>query len=134
MPAQSVELCWQMQAFHEWLQAELDKREWSQAEFSRQSGIDTGTISNVLNDVRKPGPEFCRDAARGLKVPQRVVFVAAGLMDDDDPNDGDISPSLWEAINLLRQLPEEERDREIAALRIRAKRPRGRHAPGNATS
>lgn len=79
----------QMTDFSEWLQAEMDRHHWNQTEFSQKSGLDSGFISNVLSETKKPGPEFCRKAAKALGVPQYIAFFHAGLItelpDDSEP-------------------------------------------------
>jgi transcriptional regulator with XRE-family HTH domain len=70
--------------FIAWLQGQMKEREWSNADLSRQSGISQAQISNVLNEMRDVGPEFARGIANAFGLPQRSVFVLAGLMDDDE--------------------------------------------------
>lgn len=68
-----------MKDFASWLEKQLAERGLGKSEFAALAEIDTGTISNLMNDMRKPGPEICRKIARALKLPQAVVFYEAGI-------------------------------------------------------
>lgn len=70
----------QMSTFSEYIQGFLEREGLNRSEFARKAGLDTGYVSNVLNDVRKPGPDFCRGAAKALGLPQTDMFRAAGLI------------------------------------------------------
>lgn len=101
LQAQNVELCFQMQAFHEWLQEQMDERGWSQSELHRQADIDTGTISNLLNQVRPAGPEICRKLAKAFGLPQPVVFFHAGLITEDPNDPREVNAVTLDVMNLM---------------------------------
>lgn len=44
--------------FIEWLDKELVRRDWTQADFSRKSGLSTATVSNILSQKERPGLRF----------------------------------------------------------------------------
>lgn len=69
-----------MNQFSIWLSNELNKRGWKTSELARRGGIHTGTLSNILSGARNPGPKTIRLIARGLGVPQEVVFQKAGVL------------------------------------------------------
>ena len=74
--------------FVEWLQAELDDRNWSQADLAKKTNTATGTISRIMTTSRGPGIDFCKAVAAAFNLPQETVFRAAGLLDpkpDADP-------------------------------------------------
>lgn len=66
--------------FGKWLQDELEKRGWGQAELSRRSGIPTGHLSRVVNGSRNPGPELCISIAEAFGIPREEVFQARGWL------------------------------------------------------
>lgn len=68
--------------FGEWLQTELDNRNWKQADLSRATGLDTAVISNLRNGKRGPGEDTCTAIATAFHLPPEVVFRAAGLLPD----------------------------------------------------
>lgn len=67
-------------SFGSWLQAELNKRGWSQWELSRQSEIPQSQISKIINGSRHPGPEPCIAIAEALGVSRDEVFRARGWL------------------------------------------------------
>ena len=66
--------------FIKWLSAEIDDRGWTLREMARRSDLTHVAISNVLNEVRNPGVEFCLKVARAFHVPPERVFRRAGLL------------------------------------------------------
>lgn len=67
-------------SFIDWLQQELQKRGWNQAELARRSGTTTAQISRIMTGEQSPGPEVGRKIARALRVPPEEVFRHAGLL------------------------------------------------------
>jgi len=77
-----------MDNFGEWLLDVLKKKELSQSDLSRLSGLSRGTISNIVSGTRGRGPESVAAIARALKIPEDDVFRAAGLLNtksNEDP-------------------------------------------------
>ena len=66
--------------FSEWLRAVLEDRGIGLRELSRMAGVSPAAISNVLNQNRGVGPEFCQAIAHALKLPEEEVFLRAGLL------------------------------------------------------
>lgn len=67
-------------AFSKWLQGELARRGWNQADLARASRLAKSTISNILIMQRAPGPAVCLAIAAALELPPEVVFSRAGLL------------------------------------------------------
>ena len=55
--------------FSDWLQSELDKRQWSQAELAYSAGISRAVINKLLNKKTYPQPDTLQAIARALKIP-----------------------------------------------------------------
>jgi len=100
-----------MDNFISWLENELEKRGWDRAELARRAGLATSTVTRILNQERRPGPEFCRAIAKALGYPQWFVFFKAGLL-EDSPNDFIEKAEAHTILRLLQLLPPEDR-REI---------------------
>lgn len=64
--------------FSDWLQRQLDRKGWSQAEFSRRANVDTGSISRWLAGTTRPDTRRCRLIAEALGVPLDEVYALAG--------------------------------------------------------
>lgn len=68
------------ESFTEWLQREMEKRGWNQAELSRRSGVTTAQVSRINTGEQRPGPTVCRAFARALQLPPEEVFRRVGLL------------------------------------------------------
>lgn len=66
--------------FSEWLQKEMLKRGLNQSELAKLAGLNRNIINKVINQVSWPTPETIKAIAKGLKLPEAVVFQAAGLL------------------------------------------------------
>ncbi len=106
--------------FNEWLMQELESRGWSIRELARRAGITPATISNVLNEMRHPGPDFCRAVARAFGYPQTYVFRLAGLIDDPTPPEYD--PDVELLVAWFRSLPPEERKEVLEYIQFKVAR------------
>jgi transcriptional regulator with XRE-family HTH domain len=105
-----------MTTFDEWLTAENKKRNWSQADLARKSGLSAPTISRLMTTVRKPGPDACAAIARAYGYPLDAVYRAAGLLQAER---GAVEGEDLIAY-LFAQLPEADREEllEIAQLKV----------------
>lgn len=88
------------QVFSNWLQTQLTKRDWSQADLSKRSGLHRAIISKVLLGSSTPTPETLESIARGLDVPIEQVFRAAGIL-PPAPETDEMIESLNHKINAL---------------------------------
>jgi transcriptional regulator with XRE-family HTH domain len=103
-----------MEVFIEWLETELKNRGWQPAELSRQAGLNTGSISRILNGTRKPGSEICVAIAQALNMPAEEVFRQAGLLPSKTPE----STGESELLHLYRQLDRDKQKLALATLRV----------------
>lgn len=94
----------------------MAKREMSQADLSRKTGLTTGGISNLINQVRNPSPEACTAIAAALNIQQETVFRAAGLLSPLPEKD----KLTGEAEFLLSQMPKAKREQAVAFIRFLA--------------
>lgn len=72
--------------FTEWLQAELDKRSWLANDLAKRAGLGSGSLSQIMNGYRKPGPDLCRSIAAAMHLPEELVFRQAGLLSPKTEN------------------------------------------------
>jgi transcriptional regulator with XRE-family HTH domain len=74
--------------FSEWLQAEMDRRGWSQSDCARSASLNRAVINKLLNGKSKPQPPTLAAIARAFKIPVETAYRAAGLLppsvDGDD--------------------------------------------------
>lgn len=73
-------------SFSEWLAEQMLIRGWTQAQLARAAKVRRGTIGNILNKVRQPGPEVLLSIAKALDLPPDLVFAKAGVL--PAPKDG----------------------------------------------
>ena len=103
--------------FQEWLQQELNERDWTYADLADRAHIGKSTISMIMSEVRNPGSETCRAIARALTLPPEIVFRKAGLL----PPTPDDEEDLLEAIHLLRLHTKGQREFILQQLRASAR-------------
>ncbi len=66
--------------FTDYVQSEMKKRGWSQADLARQTGMTTGGVSMLLNQTRKPSPDTLLTLSKAFQIPPESIFRAAGLL------------------------------------------------------
>lgn len=70
-----------MANFSDWLTKELARRDMSPAKLARlMNKKDQGVISRILSGERNPSNETIKAIAKALKVSERSVFEAAGVI------------------------------------------------------
>ncbi len=71
--------------FFQWLQEELNKRNWSQSDLVKHSEtvgypISQAQLSRIITGIRQAGPEACIAIAHALGVSRQEVFRARGWL------------------------------------------------------
>lgn len=95
------------ESFIDWVNGELRRRGWTNSELAARGGLIPGSLNNVLNGSRSAGPDICRGIARGLGLPEEMVFRKAGLL---SPLRGDPEErSLQELIEMAKTLTPHQR-------------------------
>ena len=106
------------QGFVRWLEEELEKRGWSQADLARNSGVSRASISNIVTSYRTPGPDVCSSIAKAFHIPAEEVFRRAGLL---PPKPQETSASK-EALTLFEALSDDEKTHIIEYMRFLVER------------
>jgi transcriptional regulator with XRE-family HTH domain len=91
--------------FAEWLQAEIDKRGWSQSDCARASDLNRAVINKLLNEKCKPQPVTLMAIARGFKMPVETIYRAAGLL----PPSRDGEDTTQELLHLFESIQNPQR-------------------------
>lgn len=115
--------------FVEWLQGELDKRAWRQADLARKGPVHTGLLSKIMNLERNPGPDTCQAIARALNIPPEEVFRRAGLL----PNVPEKTVNTQELTYLFDQLGEADQKNILMMLRGYVSERRGHYLANRQT-
>jgi len=63
-----------------WVRSEREKKNWSQAELARESGLYRSLINNIEGGVSESAPKTLKALAHGLKLDPEIVFRAAGIL------------------------------------------------------
>lgn len=105
-------------SFSEWLQNELDKREWKQADLVHASQLSRSIISKILLGESQPQPETLQSIARGLRLPADLVFRKAGLL----PPAVDVDEVAEAIAHKIMLLPPEERQEILDILQVKLDR------------
>jgi transcriptional regulator with XRE-family HTH domain len=101
--------------FADWLQAEMDKRGWSQSDCARAADLNRAVINKLLNRKSRPQPFTLVAIARAFKIPVETAYRAAGLL---PPNiDGD--DSMEELIHIFKNIQSPQR-RATAIILLKA--------------
>jgi transcriptional regulator with XRE-family HTH domain len=91
--------------FADWLQAEMDKRGWSQSDCARAADLNRAVINKLLNRKSRPQPFTLVAIARAFKIPVETAYRAAGLL---PPNvDGD--DTVDELIHIFKSIKTPQR-------------------------
>jgi transcriptional regulator with XRE-family HTH domain len=97
-------------AFRDWLLAQLDERQWSQARLARELDVFKGTVGRWLMPAdnpahRRPKYESCRRLAALLGVDPEFVLRLAGL--EGDTGEQALTALQRDVIALVPQLPDD---------------------------
>lgn len=98
--------------FSEWLQAEMDKRGWSQSDLARYADLNRAVINKLLNGKSHPQPPTLEAISRALKIPIEITYRAAGLLPTTTENDD----AIEEAIHVLKRFQSAQRKATAVAL------------------
>ena len=91
--------------FPEWLQAEIDKRGWSQSDCARACDLNRAVINKLLNGKCKPQPLTLMAIARGFRIPVEVAYRAAGYL----PPSSDWDDATQEVILIFKSIQSPQR-------------------------
>lgn len=102
-----------MNEFIDWLNMQVELRDWSYRKLSKRAGISAATVSDVINLKTRPTWDFCAAIARAFGEPPEKVFRIAGLLPAQPP----AVEEEKEAIAILRSLSPELRTVTMNILR-----------------
>jgi len=85
--------------FPQWLQHEMDKREWSQADLARRARTTRSAINGLVLGTRGPGKNLMVAIAKAFGIPPEHVMRAAGLL--EYAKESEITEQMLHDFNLL---------------------------------
>lgn len=101
--------------FPDWLQSELNKRDWSQADLAHTAGISRAVVNKLLGRKTFPKPDTLQAIARAFKMPVETIYRAAGLL----PQESELEMFAAEIIHKLKLIKNPKR-RETAIRLLKA--------------
>lgn len=99
--------------FVEWLQGELNKRNWRKADLAKASGLSSAQITRITKREQRAGPDACTAIAKALKLSPEFVFRQAGLLPWEPEKPEDVGPTFWQWVMAYVRASKEERDRML---------------------
>lgn len=105
------------QKFGTWLGNKLLQLDLKPADVVRQSrgAIDSGVLSNLINNKRHPSVDTCKLLARLMTVPLEEVYAAADIL----PEDKELDLTTKTVTSLMSGLPSAEKDEILNYVRFR---------------
>jgi transcriptional regulator with XRE-family HTH domain len=91
--------------FSEWLQAEIERRGWSQSDCARSANLNRAVINKLLNGKSKPQPSTLAAIARAFKMPVETAYRAAGLL----PPSADGDDTIIELVHIFKSIHSPQR-------------------------
>lgn len=91
--------------FAEWLQAEMDKRGWSQSQCARAADLNRAVINKLLNGKCRPQPTTLLALARAFRIPVEIAYRAAGLL----PASTDLDDTAAEVMYIFNSIHSPQR-------------------------
>lgn len=98
--------------FSEWLQAEMDKRGWSQSDLARAADLNRAVVNKLLNGKSHPQPSTLEAISRALKIPLETIYRVAGLLPANPDNDD----AMEEAMYIFKSIQNSQRRATAIAL------------------
>lgn len=95
-----------MNEFQEWLQEQLNLRNWSASDLATRAGVGPSTITRILTGERGAGADVCTKIALALGVEEDEVFRIAGLLPRKKESLNGLSDLQKEMLGLMNQLDE----------------------------
>lgn len=100
-----------------WIDDELNKREWSYSELARRAGVSQSMVSMVRNGQRGITAEFCAAIARALGENPEKVLRLAGLLPASAGKVADLLPDEGELIDMYRRATVDDRRRILVIVK-----------------
>lgn len=116
---QEIVTMWKMPNldFPEWLQSELDKRNWRPTDLAKRARLSDAAISRILRGSRNADTETLIAFADVFNISPITIFRAAGLL---PPGGENINFADWE--HLLQQLSASEQEEIYQILELKVER------------
>ncbi len=101
--------------FIDWVNSELEKQNWSQADLARHSGLTKGGINGMMNKKQiRPGYDICMGIAKAFGISEIFVLRKAGLLPEGPGDDVEYE----EFHDLFSKVPDDRKEEVKGILRV----------------
>jgi len=104
--------------FVDWLNEQLDQREWSRGRLARMGHISPSMLAYIYSNKKRVGLDTGKKIAKALGLPEAMVFEKAGLTTQKSKE----TPSFDELKFLFEQMDAEDQSEFLAIGRLKIKR------------
>lgn len=95
------------------IDAELEKRDWTWTELGVRADLSSGTMSNIRTGMRGVGKKTLNGIARALEVPREHLYRLAGLL----PPVPERTKRLEALLHLFEEMSDQQKDLLISQAR-----------------
>lgn len=100
--------------FVSWVNEELKRRGWTQAELASRGGFTGAALSKMLSRERMPGIDLCKGIAKAFGMKDTDVLRLAGLI-SADIDTADYSPAIRNTVRMMKEMEAKDQE-DIEAL------------------
>lgn len=86
------------EAFADWFNRQLKRREWGRSDFHRKSGVSRSTVYSWSTGERVPDPPLCETIAETFGVKPELVMAKAGHLPEYAETDDELKEDLLSMI------------------------------------
>jgi transcriptional regulator with XRE-family HTH domain len=101
--------------FSEWLVNELNKRNWTQKELARKSGLNPSTINYIIKHHRGLGLKSVNRLAQALGIPEELIIAKY----ENNKTSREPSDIVSGACYVLRGLPLRDKEEVLAFIYLK---------------
>ena len=94
-----------MQELVEFVNSEIEKRDWSMAELARRADLTRATVGDVLGGRTRPGLRWYIGVARALGCSVDHLLRLAGELPGNVQPEGNLNADEAKLVELFRQMP-----------------------------
>ncbi len=102
--------------FVNWLTAQMQARNWSQADLARASGLNKQSIHYYLTkSTKSPHAHALAQIAHALDLPVEEMYRAAGFL----PHASEINEIMEEILHEMKDMPKRDQQEVLAFVRMK---------------
>ncbi len=104
--------------FTQWLQEQLDIKNWRVTDLANHARLSTATVSRILNGQRKGDPETLMAIANALNISETLVYRKAGILSEEN-NNKKINETIEQIVHETEGMNEQDQQEVLAFIRMK---------------